>query len=226
MKKRIKVSESLPCGILLALSGGCMDAYSYIFRDHVFANAQTGNLLLFGVNLAGGNFSVALKYLWPILAFVAGIIIADQIGTLSNLKKFRWRQLSVFIELFVLILVAFIPKGTDSIANMLTSFACGIQVESFRKIHGYSVATTMCIGNLRSGTYNMDKYFATNDRTYLLQSLLYYGIIIMFVIGAILESFVLPFFGQYSILLSSMLLFIVALLMFRCTAKGISIFEE
>ena len=45
---RDRISDSIPCVILLALSGGCMDAYSYLFRDHVFANAQTGNMLLFG----------------------------------------------------------------------------------------------------------------------------------------------------------------------------------
>ena len=50
MKKIAKqMSESIELGIVLAASGGFMDAYSYIMRDHVFANAQTGNMLLLGV---------------------------------------------------------------------------------------------------------------------------------------------------------------------------------
>ena len=52
MKHSKQMSESVRLGILLALSGGLMDAYSYIVRDRVFANAQTGNMLLFGVNLS------------------------------------------------------------------------------------------------------------------------------------------------------------------------------
>ena len=36
------MSESLLIGALLAVSGGLMDAYSYLFRGQVFANAQTG----------------------------------------------------------------------------------------------------------------------------------------------------------------------------------------
>ena len=40
------MSETIRLGSLLAISGGFMDAYSYIYRDHVFANAQTGNILL------------------------------------------------------------------------------------------------------------------------------------------------------------------------------------
>ena len=50
--KDIKMmSESFELGCVLAVSGGFMDAYSYICRDKVFANAQTGNILLFGINL-------------------------------------------------------------------------------------------------------------------------------------------------------------------------------
>ena len=52
MKKAKQMSESIRLGMLLAVSGGFMDAYSYIERDHVFANAQTGNMLLLGVNLS------------------------------------------------------------------------------------------------------------------------------------------------------------------------------
>ena len=59
--KRIskQMSETIELGIVLALSGGFMDAYSYMCRDHVFANAQTGNILLFGVNLSQGNWGTA-----------------------------------------------------------------------------------------------------------------------------------------------------------------------
>ena len=37
-------------------------------------------------------------------------------------------------------------------ATVLVSFACAMQVQTFRKVNGYSYASTMCIGNLRSGT--------------------------------------------------------------------------
>ena len=77
MKRSKQMSESIELGILLALSGGLMDAYSYIYRDHVFANAQTGNILLFGIQLAEKNWTAALHYLFPISAFVVGIALAD-----------------------------------------------------------------------------------------------------------------------------------------------------
>lgn len=64
----MQISESIGLGTILALSGGFMDAYSYIERGKVFANAQTGNMLLFGVNLSEGNYQTMLNYLFPVLA--------------------------------------------------------------------------------------------------------------------------------------------------------------
>ena len=45
MKHSKQMSESIRLGIVLAVAGGFMDAYSYMCRDGVFANAQTGNML-------------------------------------------------------------------------------------------------------------------------------------------------------------------------------------
>ena len=41
------MSESLLLGALLAVAGGFFDAYTYLCRGGVFANAQTGNIVLF-----------------------------------------------------------------------------------------------------------------------------------------------------------------------------------
>lgn len=192
-----------------------MDAYSYLFRGHVFANAQTGNLLLFGVHLAGRDFVTASRYMWPILSFAAGIILSDMINAGKHYKRIHWRQLTVLIEALILAAVAFLPESANAVANAMTSFACGIQVESFRSIRGNSIATTMCIGNLRSGTYNLDQYFITKKQTFLRKAFLYYGIIISFIAGAIIESVLLPIGGKYSILFSSFLLMAALCCMFR-----------
>src|SRR5580658_6145873 len=41
--------EDLPTGLLLAGVGGFLDAYTFVGRGGVFANAQTGNIVLLGV---------------------------------------------------------------------------------------------------------------------------------------------------------------------------------
>ena len=85
-----------------------MDAYSYLFRGQVFSNAQTGNMLLMGVNIAGGNFAVASKYFWPVLFFAIGIIVSDVINTRKKYKMVHWRQISVLLEAIILTRIDYI----------------------------------------------------------------------------------------------------------------------
>ena len=55
MKRSKQMSDSIRLGIVLAMAGGFMDAYSYLCRGQVFANAQTKNILLMGINLTKQN---------------------------------------------------------------------------------------------------------------------------------------------------------------------------
>ena len=84
MKAKGQMSESMPLAIFLTLAGGLQDAYSYNCRGKVFANAQTGNIVLLGQNLAEGNWGVALHYLIPLLAFISGVYVAVRIHNLCK----------------------------------------------------------------------------------------------------------------------------------------------
>lgn len=215
MRRTSQMSDSVELGIVLALTGGFMDAYSYICRGHVFANAQTGNILLFGVNLSEGKFDMAVQYFFPVLAFVLGIIIANGARWRIEAEGYlHWRQLSVIWEAVVLVVVCFLPQSLNLLANSLTSLACGIQVESFRKIHGNGIATTMCIGNLRSGTQNLCDYWHTKEKGKLRKCLLYYGIIICFAAGAVLGNIAVGYVHEKAIVLCSIALAAAFLMMF------------
>lgn len=213
MKSTKQMSDSIRLGAILAVSGGFMDAYSYIQRDEVFANAQTGNILLFGVRLSEGDFSGALQYFLPVLAFVLGIAAAELVRVKGQ-HLLHWRQISVISEAVILTAVAFIPLTQNVIANSLISFACGIQVESFRKIRGNSIATTMCIGNIRSGTQHLCQYMNTKDREHLVSAALYYGIIGCFVMGAVIGNFFIGIWHEKAIICNSVLLIISFVFMF------------
>lgn len=76
LDNKIKNEISLTMVMFLTFSGGLMDAYSYINRGKVFSNAQTGNLLLLGVNLSLGNFDLVIHYLMQFLGFIFGIFLA------------------------------------------------------------------------------------------------------------------------------------------------------
>ena len=210
-----QMSESIKLGVILAIAGGFMDAYSYMCRGKVFANAQTGNILLLGINISERNWQMALHYLVPVLAFAIGIALADLVKIRTkDLTLLHWRQISVFCEAVILLSVSFIPQDFNLVANALTSLACGIQVESFRKIHGNGIATTMCIGNLRSALQNVDDYIITHERGFLVNGLLYFGVIAVFVFGAVLGNWCLERFGLSAIGACSVLLLAAFFLMF------------
>ena len=61
-----QMSESFVVGILLSLCGGFQDAYTYMGRDKVFANAQTGNIVLLGNHLAQGEWALCARYAIPV----------------------------------------------------------------------------------------------------------------------------------------------------------------
>lgn len=207
MKKSNQMSESLILAAVLTLSGGFMDAYSYICRGQVFANAQTGNILLFGVNLSTGNMFDALCYLCPVLAFMAGIAVTEFVQHLFKYNtKIHWRQIIVLAEAVILFGVAFFPQQLNLAANSLTSFACGAQVEGFRKVQGHVAATTMCIGNLRTATQSICDHLFSNKSESFSKGILFYGIIGIFVCGAVIGNFAVGLFREKSIMISSALM--------------------
>lgn len=214
MQRARQTSESIELAVLLTLSGGLMDAYSYLGRGKVFANAQTGNMLLLGVNIADGDWHQAAHYALPVLAFAFGIALAHAVKHVSHEHHLHWRQTSLLVEAALLAAVSFVPQDFDLLANSLTSLACGVQVQAFRKLHGRGFATTMCIGNLRSGTHNLMDYVHDRKLEHLESALLYYGTILTFIIGAIIGSRLLSAFGLHAIAASSILLTAAFCLMF------------
>ena len=121
-----------------------MDAYSYIGRGEVFANAQTGNMLLLGVHLSEGNIPAAIRYLCPVLAFTFGIALADIVRNSGIGSHLHWRQISVVAEAIILTIVSFLPQSHNLLANSLTSLACGIQVESLEMVSLLLCASETC----------------------------------------------------------------------------------
>ena len=152
----MQTSESFLLSALLSFSGGLQDAYTFNLRDNVFANAQTGNVVLMSQNFMTGKYMTGLRYICPLIAFVLGIFIADVVeNKYKHSKKLHWRQMILVMEMISLSIVGMIPFSMNMVANMIVSFSCAMQVQTFRTVRGYGYASTMCIGNLRSGTVSL-----------------------------------------------------------------------
>lgn len=209
-----QTSESFVLSAIISLSGGFQDAYTYNLRDKVFANAQTGNIVLMSQHIMTGEWVQGLHYLMPIFAFAVGILVAEQLSyRFKHSKRMHWRQMVVLLEIIILAGVAFIPTSYNMLANALVSMACAMQVQSFRKVNGYPYASTMCIGNLRSGTDSFSAFLRSHEKGALKKALHYYGIIFVFAIGAGVGGILSLKLGIRSILISSGILFIAFVMM-------------
>lgn len=195
-----KVSESIRLGTILAITGGFMDAYSYIVRGGVFANAVTGNIVLTGLHLADGNFAKSLHSFIPVLSFAVGVFVAECIREkLGTSGKIHWKEGILWAELLVVFLAGFLPQEFNSIVNFSIAFVCAMQVEAFRKIRGKAFATTMCTGNLRSGTELLSVGIFTKNAAKKKEALHYYWIDFIFCVGAIIGYFVCHMFAEHAI---------------------------
>ncbi len=212
----MQTSESFRLSALLSFSGGLQDAYTFNVRDQVFANAQTGNVVLMSQSFMQGNMIQGLHYMCPLFSFVLGIFVAERIeNKYKNAKIIHWRQIILLIEMIALIIVGFLPVRVNMIANMIVSFSCAMQVQTFRKVHGYGYASTMCIGNLRSGTESFSQYLREKDKNALYKATHFFGIILIFAIGAGLGGVLSGVLGLRTIWISVVIMLLVIIMMIK-----------
>lgn len=210
-----QMSESFLIAGILSISGGLQDAYTYMYRGKVFANAQTGNIVLLAQNLVDRNWSVALRYFSPLLFFALGVAAAECIHMrYQKAQRIHWRQLVLAIEILLLFAVGFFPNEMDLLANAMVSFACAMQVQAFRKVNGYAFASTMCIGDLRSGVEAFCIWRKSHEPHAKDRMVRYFGIIFLFALGAGLGSKSAAQLGGRAIWLSCCFLLVSFTLMF------------
>ncbi len=192
-------AERLAAACVLSMIGGFLDVYTYLCRGRVFANAVTGNMVLFGFHLANLEWGRGAKYLLAIFFYALGVFAAEYIHQkLPAVKRIGWHQSVLILEIICLAPVIFIPYGDfDFLVNSLISFVCALQVQTFRRVHGLPFASTMCTGNLRSGTEAFFRHVTGKDRMELGKSLHYYLVILCFIAGAASGAVLLRGFGHF-----------------------------
>ena len=143
-------TTTLRFAILVTTANGFLDAYTYITRGHVFANVQTGNVILFAIDLSHGNWGSTLRHLWPILAFLVGVLLSAHIksGRVDNLvtHPMRW---TMGIQAVAFATVGFVPATVpDSFVTVPISFLAAMQFTLFRSIGDLTYIAVATTGNL------------------------------------------------------------------------------
>lgn len=215
-------SESLTLGIILAIAGGYWDAYTYLMRGNVFANAETGNIVLLGINIAKGDYYHAMCCFFPIASFAMGVVITELIRKkFKFISLFHWRNIIITMEISLIFLVGILPQSFESFANVIVAFVCAMQVATFKRVRDCPCATTMCTGNLRSGTENLLKAISNNDKEYLGKSAIYFTVILFFVVGAVVGAAFCKIFEYRAVWISCIFLFLAYFIMMEKEIENI-----
>ncbi|WP_084767019.1 YoaK family protein [Clostridium nigeriense] len=207
-----RTSESLRLGVILAVVGGFLDAYTFICRGGVFANAETGNIVLLALGLTNKNYKSALMAGVQILFFILGVLVTEEIRE-HSIKKYndsiRAEKLILIIEAIVLFIIGFIPNNVPNIfITSIIAFISSIQISSFRRLVDSPYSTTMCTGNLRTASQSAYLAIKKKNKEAETRAIRYFIIILSFLVGASLGGVLTLNFGVKSIWLCSILLII------------------
>jgi uncharacterized membrane protein YoaK (UPF0700 family) len=139
--------EPLPIALLLATTGGLLDAVVYLNHGHVFANAMTGNVVLLGIACLSGDRTDALHHVAPLAAFLVGVLASkfarSRLGRAAH-------PAALGLEIVALLLVGGLPGRFPEMAFVsIVAFASAIQVASFRRVGDFTYNSTFITGNLR-----------------------------------------------------------------------------
>ncbi len=207
-------SNSIYFGMLLTMIGGFLDVYAFVTRGGVFANVQTGNFVLFGINLIQGNLYQALLHILPIIAFMIGVVVAE---ILKRQKKLRLCGISgktiILLEMLFFTIIGLLPSTFPNIAvTFMLSFAASLQYSYFRKISDLAYSNTMITGNLLTATKSIYSAITTGDKEAAIQFFKLMIIIACFVIGVLSGAFLIQVIGNKAIWFVSILLLIIGIL--------------
>jgi uncharacterized membrane protein YoaK (UPF0700 family) len=143
-------TRTLWFAVLLTLANGFLDAYTYIARGHVFANVQTANVIFSAIHVSERQFSAALAHLWPLLAFITGMLLASHIksGRVDHVvpHSLRW---TMGVQAVVLAVIGFVPASVDhNLVTVPISFLAAVQIGLFRNVGDLAYLPVATTGNL------------------------------------------------------------------------------
>ena len=103
----------------------------------------------------------------------------------------------------------------NRVANSIISMISGIQFATFPKIRGTAMATTMCTGNLKTGTQNMYRGIKTGDKSAIEKGLYYYVCILVFILGTMVGYFAVKLMAEKAIFLAALAMINIFIIMFK-----------
>jgi len=210
--------DALSDAMLLAATGGLLDAIVFLNHGHVFANAMTGNVVFLGIAILGRDWAEIVPHLVPLAGFFAGVFTSKHLRTRLGMRS---ALLGLILEIVTIFVLGSLPLGSPQMAfTTIIAYVGAIQVASFRRVDRFAYNSTFITGNLRDvaeGLYEaLIRNSSTEAREKGLSQARDLGLICLcFLFGAILGTWSAPRFANRSLWLAEPFLLIVTVITFR-----------
>jgi uncharacterized membrane protein YoaK (UPF0700 family) len=197
----ISTPYTLRFAVLLTVADGFLDAHTYLVRGGVFANMQTGNVIFFAIHLSERRWGDSLSRLWPMFAFIAGVVLSSHIksGRVDKVvaQPLRWTMAS---QAAVLAGFGFLPATLPhSLVVVPISFLAGIQIGVFRSIGDLAYMPLATTGNLMRVVEAGYDFFVEKNSSSRRAFMVYADVIGAFAAGAIAGAFTTRAWGLHAI---------------------------
>ncbi|HIU57865.1 MAG TPA: DUF1275 domain-containing protein [Candidatus Ornithomonoglobus merdipullorum] len=184
-RKVYPAHEQFRICMALAFIGGFLEAYTYLLKGNIFANAQTGNFALMAITFAYYREPLrALYYLIPMSAYVLGIFLTVRMPARFT-GRISWYTLFIIIQFSVFVIVGFLPESVpNAVTTVSVSFLCAMQYNTFKACRGVTMSTVFCTNNLRQFAIAAVQNLGEDKNALVRRGVLYLANILFFVAGA------------------------------------------
>ena len=217
--------DALSDAMLLAATGGLLDAIVFLNHGHVFANAMTGNVVFLGIAILGRDWAEIVPHLVPLAGFFAGVFTSKHLRTRLGMRS---ALLGLALEIVVIFALGWLPDS--SIPAMaftgILAYVAAIQVDSFRRVDRFAYNSTFMTGNLRDVAEGLYESLTRNSSMEAREKGFFQArdlglICLCFLLGAILGAWSAPRFANRSLWLAEPFLLAVFILSFYRAATSL-----
>jgi uncharacterized membrane protein YoaK (UPF0700 family) len=187
--------SALAASAIATAAGGAMDAWVYMAHG-VFATAQSGNIVLAGIALAGGDLGRAATHLPSLLAFIAGLVASRWSAQLIKRRRVNSRNIRLGAECLMLVALGLVATRLPAdIVTACIGFIAAVQITSLSHIGSWSFNTGMTTGNLRSGATALVKATTGSSEEWPHAAAMFV-LCIAFALGAVAGAWLTPRVGS------------------------------
>ncbi len=210
--------NALSSAMLLAATGGMLDAIAFLNHGHVFVNAMSGNVIFLAIAFIGRDWNEIIPHFMPLVGFFAGVLTSRYLRTHLGSRS---AQLGLGLEIVAIFLFGWLPGSFPEIAfTGILAYVAAFQTASFRRVDRFAFNSTFITGNLRDVAEGLhdafDSHGTPETRERGRSEACALGLICLcFFAGAVFGAWAGPRFANHSLWFAEPLLIAVAVPVFR-----------